>query len=133
MFFLAMLGKNKQKHPRKNKKGVHGMSTYRKLVRDGVPEQLEKAGNTFEVETLNQDRYIMELRKKLHEEVGEYEEAGNPEEAQQTLADILEVIHVLADVHDTTMEEIENLRMERRDKYGSYHEKQFLIHVNKDK
>lgn len=106
------------------------MPTYRKLVRDKVPEILEKSGKNFEVETLNHDRYIIELRKKLQEELLEYLEAANPEDAVEKLAEMLEVMYHLSDVHETTMEEIEALRVKKKEENGSFEEKVFLIKVD---
>ena len=46
------------------------------------------------------DRYILELKKKLNEELEEYQGAATTnEKALEELADILEVIHCLNRVH----------------------------------
>lgn len=105
------------------------MSTYNKLVRDRIPEMLERAGNKFEVETLNQDRFILELRKKLKEEVMEYQEAATDEEALEELADLLEVIRNLTDVHQSTFEELEQIRKDKAAENGGFEEKLFLMEV----
>lgn len=105
------------------------MSTYNKLVRDRIPEMLNQAGNKFKVETLNQDRFILELRKKLKEEVMEYQEAATDEEALEELADLLEVIHSLASIHQSTFEELEQIRKDKTAERGGFEEKVFLLEV----
>lgn len=103
------------------------MKTYNKLVRDRIPTLLEQEGKKFEVETLNHDRYIMELKKKLSEELMEYQEASSNEEAIEELADLLELIHSLAPIHKSTFEEIEQMRIKRAEELGRFDEKQFLL------
>lgn len=105
------------------------MPTYNKLVRDRIPEIIEKSGKKFTVETLNHDRYILELKKKLTEELNEYQEAPNDEEALEELADMLELIYCLADVHGASFEELEQIRKKKADKRGGFKEKHFLIEV----
>ena len=46
--------------------------TYNKLVRDRIPEIIEKSGNKCIVETLSDEEYIEMLDKKLDEELAEY-------------------------------------------------------------
>lgn len=105
------------------------MTTYNKLVRDGIPAILEQNGQAFNTETLNQDRYIMELKKKLNEEVMEYQDAANDEDALEELADILEVMQALVGIHDTTMEDVEKRRAKKAEEYGGFEEKIYLVDV----
>lgn len=105
------------------------MSTYNKLVRDRIPEILEQSGKKFKIETLNHDRYILELKKKLNEELMEYQGAATNEEALEELADILEVIHSLTAVHKSSFEELEKIRVDKAVDRGSFEEKLFLLDV----
>ena len=105
------------------------MPTYKKLVRDRIPEIIKKSGKKFTVETLNHARYILELKNKLTEELGEYQEAPNDEEALEELADMLELIYCLADVHGASIEELEQIRKDKAEKRGGFKEKLFLIEV----
>ncbi|WP_067726857.1 nucleoside triphosphate pyrophosphohydrolase [Oceanobacillus damuensis] len=106
------------------------MTTYNKLVRDRIPEIIESSGKDCKTDTLNQDRYILELKKKLLEEAEEYQQAASKEEALEELADLLEIINTLVqDVHGSTMEEVEKLQSDKAEKRGSYKEKVFLVEV----
>ena len=44
---------------------------YNELVRDSVPEILERAGYTYTIATLNEQEYQQALRAKLCEEAAE--------------------------------------------------------------
>ncbi|RLL42664.1 phosphoribosyl-ATP pyrophosphohydrolase [Oceanobacillus piezotolerans] len=105
------------------------MPKYNKLVRDGIPEIIKSNGKKAKVEILQQDRYILELKKKLREEVEEYQSASTNQEGLEELADILEVIHSLSRVHRASIEELEQIRSSKANKRGSFHEKVFLIEV----
>jgi predicted house-cleaning noncanonical NTP pyrophosphatase (MazG superfamily) len=48
------------------------LATYKKLVRDRIPEIIEASGRKPVVEVLGQEEYVRELRRKLQEEVQEY-------------------------------------------------------------
>ena len=67
------------------------MQVYNKLVRDKIPEIIEANGDKPTYETLKDDRYLIELNKKLLEEANEFIEANDPEE----LADLMEVVYAI--------------------------------------
>lgn len=69
---------------------------YDKLVRDKIPAIIEKDGKKAITRTLNDDEYKIYLEKKLDEEVAEFHESKSIDE----LADILEVIYALSEVHE---------------------------------
>ncbi|MFD1039354.1 phosphoribosyl-ATP pyrophosphohydrolase [Virgibacillus byunsanensis] len=105
------------------------MPTYNKLVRDRIPEIIENTGKDFKTEILNQDRYISELKKKLKEEVTEYQETTTNEDAVEELADVLELMHALSRVHGTSIDEVEQVRKDKAAKRGGFDEKIFLVEV----
>lgn len=105
------------------------MPLYNKLVRDKIPEVIEKAGKKYKVRILDDQEYIKELKKKLGEEIEEYLNAKNNNEAVEELADILEIIHALARVHNSTYHEVEVIRKEKANKRGGFQDKVFLIDV----
>ena len=61
---------------------------YHKLVRDRIPEIIEKDGKTCVCSVLSRQDYITLLDQKLNEELAEYQESKSMEE----LADLLEVM-----------------------------------------
>lgn len=102
--------------------------TYNKLVRDKIPEIIQKAGKKCTTEVLSDVQYIKMLNTKLLEEVNEYLESGSIEE----LADIGEVIHAILSFKGVGIEEYQKVRMEKRDKRGGFDDKILLIEVLED-
>ncbi|TYS58539.1 nucleoside triphosphate pyrophosphohydrolase [Sutcliffiella horikoshii] len=105
------------------------MPTYNKLVRDKIPQIIEATGKKFTTEILNDDDYIKHIKQKCYEELDEYCSAQSKEEAVEELADLLEVIHALANYHGFSMEEVEKVRKEKEENRGGFQEKIFLIEV----
>mgnify|MGYP003638603487 CR=1 FL=1 len=66
---------------------------YQKLVRDRIPEIIEKDGKEFSVYQVRGDRLKDYAMKKLQEEVQEFVEDPSAEEA----ADIMEIFHFICD------------------------------------
>lgn len=74
------------------------MPKYHKLVRDFIPEIIEKAGKKCSVTILSDEDYRNFLEKKLDEELSEYKQNHDLEE----MADLLEVIYALIKVQGFT-------------------------------
>ncbi|MGI2328126.1 nucleoside triphosphate pyrophosphohydrolase [Planococcus sp. YIM B11945] len=108
------------------------MPTYNKLVRDYIPQVIEKTGKEFSARILSEEEYITELKNKLNEEVVEYYEAKTNEEAIEELADILEIIHAAAKIHGSSYEQLEEIRKEKAEKRGGFEKRIFLIEVEDD-
>lgn len=105
------------------------MPVYNKLVRDRIPEIITNDGKTCTTKILEDKDYIKELRKKSLEELDEYMNAKNDEEAVEELADVLEIIHSLAKCHGATFEKVEEVRKQKAKKRGGFNDKIFLIEV----
>jgi predicted house-cleaning noncanonical NTP pyrophosphatase (MazG superfamily) len=105
------------------------MPVYNKLVRDKIPEIIKSSGKEFRTKQLNEAEFIKELRTKLNEEISEYIEADTDGQALEELADILEIIHSLAEVHSSNFERVEDIRQDKSIKRGGFQEKIFLIDV----
>lgn len=103
---------------------------YNKLVRDRIPEIMENAGKSCRVRTLDTEEFVVRLREKLDEEIAEYRRAEASAEAIEELADILEVIYHLAEVHGYTVDELEAARIRKRDKRGGFGQRLFLIEAD---
>jgi len=98
------------------------MKIYNKLVRDKIPEIIEKNNEVCKIKILDDQEYLLELNKKLQEEVKEYLESGEVEE----LADIEEVLRAILDVKKCTYENFEEIRQTKVDKRGAFKQKIFL-------
>ena len=105
------------------------MPVHYKLVRDRIPEVIEKTGKKFTTKIMDKEEYIVELRKKAFEELEEYMNTENDADAVEELADLLEIIHAMADIHNVSFAEIEDVRKNKAEKHGGFKEGIFLIEV----
>jgi|SRR5690625_2213736 len=105
------------------------MIIYNKLVRDKIPDIIRKDNKECKTEILDDGRYAIELKKKFLEEMEEYQGARSDEEAIEELADILEILHALAEVHGSDIDSLEQVRREKAEKRGGFSDKVFLIGV----
>ena len=87
---------------------------YHKLVRDQIPEIIEKDGKTCVCSVLSKEDYITLL--------AEYQESKSMEE----LADLLEVMSAVAAARGSSIEEVEKIRVRKKEKRGGF-EKRILL------
>ena len=99
------------------------MRVYNKLVRDNIPEIIEKEGKKVTTKILNDKEYREKLNRKLQEEVKEYLEDNNVEE----LADIVEVIYGILNSMNVSVQEFEEVRKGKADKKGGFEKRIYLI------
>lgn len=105
------------------------MPIYNKLVRDRIPEIIEANGKSFTTRILDEKEYHSELRKKMHEELEEYEATDNHEDALEELADMLELIHAVATAHGSDFNQLEAIRQKKAEKRGGFEKRIFLMGV----
>ena len=98
---------------------------YDKLIRDRIPEIIEKNGQTARIRRLSNEEYLVKLDEKLDEELAEYHADGSVEE----LADLLEVIYAAARARGCTAEKLDEIRREKVEKRGVFEEKLLLEEV----
>jgi predicted house-cleaning noncanonical NTP pyrophosphatase (MazG superfamily) len=94
-----------------------------KLVRDRVPEIIRATGAEPVVFTAAADQVAGLLRSKLEEEAAEAAEADSPDDLAGELADVLEVVHALADTLGLTPADLEELRLAKRADRGGFDER----------
>jgi len=81
---------------------------------------------------LEHSQHAVEIKRKLKEELNEYQEASSNEEAIEELADLLELIYAVLPLHNSNMEELENVRLAKREKRGGFDKGYYLIEVEDD-
>lgn len=96
------------------------MAHYEKLVRDRIPEILDKKGVPYEQRIADDAEYRAELIKKLVEEAAEFSEAGAIEE----LADVLEVIKALRDLPEYA--DVEAVQKQKAEERGGFFKRLIL-------
>ena len=96
---------------------------YHKLVRDKIPQIIERnEGRSCKTRKLNDDEYLVELNKKIQEELAEYLESGEIEE----LADLEEVLRAILDSKGVSYEEFEKVRQDKANKRGAFKDRIYL-------
>ena len=95
-------------------------------MRDRIPTIIEKSGRRCHVHALDDTEYLLELKKKLAEEVDEFLEETNLEE----LADIVEVIYTLAKAIGNDVKQLDVLRHKKNSERGSFEQKLFIESID---
>ena len=104
------------------------MTKFNKAIRDKIPEIIQKDGYTCNIQTLSDEKFLVEIEKKLSEEVTEYQNDKNPEE----LTDILEVIYRIAQLKGISKEELEKIRVKKLQDKGGFEKNLFLIDTSEE-
>lgn len=92
------------------------MPEYNKLVRDRIPEIIEREGKKAIIHTAEEKEYVDSLAAKLREEVDEFLVDPSAEEA----ADILEAIYAICEFRKIDLSKLEEIRKEKASKRGGF-------------
>lgn len=104
--------------------------TYNKLVRDKIPENIDKEeGRKCKYRILNDEEYLEELNRKVLEEANEFIEENSIEE----LGDLKEVINAIMKLKGYKFEEVEKVMKAKEKKKGAFYNKIFLEYVDEEK
>ena len=98
-----------------------------KAIRDKIPEIIKASGNNCKIRKLSDNEFLIEMEKKLNEEVNEYTESKDVEE----LADLLEVIYRISELRGVSSDELDEIRKEKAEKRGKFDSNLFLIDAEK--
>ena len=102
---------------------------YNKLVRDKVPEAIVENGDAYSHYVIdNHTDYLFALDEKLDEELVEYQVTKDLNE----LADVLEVIHAIAEAKGATFEELDAIRLAKRERRGGFTKKIILEAIHEE-
>ena len=99
------------------------MTDYNKAIRDKIPEIIKESGKNCNVKKLTDSEFLVQLEKKLVEELSEYQESKKVEE----LADILEVIYRISELKGITSDELDSIKNEKVKKRGKFDDNLFLV------
>jgi len=98
---------------------------YNKLVRDKIPEIIEKSDKKAIVEELGNKAYKKYLDEKLEEELQEYLAGDSVDE----LADIVEVIHAILKYKGIDIKDFEDIRKKKAEERGTFDRRLLLREV----
>ena len=103
------------------------MVIYNKAIRDKIPEIIKESGKNCNVKKLDDSEFLVQLEKKLVEELEEYQESKNVEE----LADILEVIYRISELKGVVSDELDKIRQKKAEQRGKFDDNLFLVDSDK--
>lgn len=105
---------------------------YNKIVRDKIPEIVTAKGLTVETRELSDEEILKELYKKIVEEAVELSSADNKADIINEIADVLEVLYSLSERNGITLDEIEETRLLKAEKRGSFKKGVFVIRTYRE-
>ena len=107
------------------------MQTYNKLVRDNIPEIIEKSGKKANYRVLSDDEYKQALKNKLLEEVNELLAAETKEEFMEELFDVTDVLFTLRvnTLTDYDSKYIDYIGAKKKSEKGTFYKRYFLESV----
>lgn len=106
-----------------------GMKKYEKLVRDRIPDIIERAGKRAVWRELSDADFRLALRAKALEEAAELVDASD-DALLSELADLSEVIDSILRAYDWSPEELQMVRRKKANERGGFGRKIFLESVN---
>lgn len=98
---------------------------YNKAIRDNIPQIILKSGSKCHYKILSDEDFLPHLEQKLHEELEEYDVSKSLME----LVDIIEIIYRIAEISNVSKEELEKMRIDKREKRGGFNKNLFLINT----
>lgn len=105
------------------------MPVYNKLIRDRILDIIDADGLYYHSRVLQPEEHLTEIKKKLYEEVKEFDETTTHTDAIEEMADILELLHAALQVYGATFEELEKVRLNKKEKRGGFEKGLYLIDV----
>lgn len=99
---------------------------FNKAVRDKIPEIIVKKGKKCEVITLSDKEFLVEMERKMSEEINEYLVTKSVIE----LVDILEVVFRIAELNGIPQTELEKIRRQKVIERGAFAKNYFLIETS---
>ncbi len=105
---------------------------YDKLVRDNIPELIEKNGAKVNQKILNEKNYLIELKKKLIEEVAEMVDAKKKEDILNELSDVQEIVDNLLMALGCNAKDLKKIQIQKNKKNGSFKKRIYINYIKAD-
>jgi predicted house-cleaning noncanonical NTP pyrophosphatase (MazG superfamily) len=99
---------------------VSARRIHEKLVRDRIPEILDRAGVRYAVVPLAPEAFRERLRAKVSEEANEVAAAASRGELVDEIADLCEVLASLMALHGIAAADVEAARQRRASERGTF-------------
>lgn len=102
---------------------------FKKLVRDQIPNLMEKKNIKVNSRNLEGEEYLLALKEKLVEESKEVLVSNSKKDLCEELGDIMEVIYSLYDAIGLSYEEVDGARIKKNVSKGIFEKKIFIDSV----
>lgn len=122
---VAVVTPHTRKHTR-----VRGRQTFGKLVRDKIPERIQKNGERVRYVTFGGTERKRALAAKLIEEAQEVANSTNAQDIAAELADVLEIAKSVAQLENVDWQDVEDRAKTKREQVGSFDEAKYLIETD---
>ena len=106
------------------------MKTYDKLVRDRIPEIIQKEGNTADIIILSEESFIQAIKEKLIEEATEVCNAQNRDDILSELADLQEVMDTIKQLYNINTLEVNTIQAVKALQRGKFEKRLYLKSVS---
>jgi predicted house-cleaning noncanonical NTP pyrophosphatase (MazG superfamily) len=100
--------------------------TYDKLIRDRIPDVMDRAGVRYELTVLPDDAFRAALLAKAVEETEELRAATHRDDVITELADVLEVLDAVMRLEGIDVEEVRAVQAARREARGGFERRVML-------
>ncbi len=102
-------------------------TTHNKLVRDGIPTKISKAGDSAEFRILPPGEMAQALQKKIVEEAAKVGSAENAEQIAVELGDLLEAMEAYATASGVAWTSVTEAKSKKRSTLGGFERRYFLV------
>lgn len=100
---------------------------YNKLIRDRIPEIIEKDEGICKIKKLNKKEFKIELQKKVLEEAKELANVKDKKELLNEIVDVSEILDWLLKELKITKTQLKSLQTKKNKERGSFKKQLFLI------
>ena len=100
-----------------------------KLIRSKIPSRMKDEGVVVNRNSLSEPDYLAELKKKIIEEAHEVHDASSKEDLTTELADVMEVIHAIAQANQISLDEIEAAQAKKREINGHFLPENYINYI----
>ena len=105
------------------------MKIYNKLVRDRIPEIIQKEGNIADIIILSEESFKQAIKEKLIEEATEVCNAQNRDDILSELADLQEVMDTIKQLYNINTLEVNTIQAVKALQRGKFGKRLYLKSV----
>ena len=105
------------------------MKIYNKLIRDRIPEIIQKDGNTADIIILSEESFKQAIKEKLIEEATEVYNAQDRDDILSELADLQEVMDTIKQMYNINTLEVNTIQAVKALQRGKFEKRLYLKSV----